>query len=165
MIAFQKLCQLNQGKIMGFTIFMGIMTLMSLVGGIAIISKKGVAEFASDPVFFNLMITVPTSFIFLLLVHKIFNLYIQGEFFTANVLNVFKTIAKLAISYGLIIKPGIMIATEYLVLANQGEDFSFTTLYLGSADFVVAVIGYCLHLAAAVTKISRELEEEQELTI
>lgn len=165
MIAFQKLCQLNQGKIMGFTVFMGIMTLMSTVGGIAIISKKGVVEYFNDPVFFNLTITVPASFIFLLLVHKVFSLYIQGQFFTANVLNVFKTIAKLAISYGLIIKPGLMVAAQYLVFTHQGENSNFIIQYLGAADFVVAVIGYALHLAASVTKISRELEEEQELTI
>ena len=161
MIAFQKYCQLHQGKIMGFTIFMGIMSFLSLFIAAVSLWKDGTQGFTDDPMNVQSLI-IPLAFLLLLLVHKIFHLYVQGHFFAPEVLKVYRAIAKIAIYIALVLKPAFFIL---LAVVNDAELDSLIMLYLAHADFLLAIVAYALNLVAGVTKISRDIEQEQELTI
>lgn len=161
MIAFQKYCQVHQTKMYFFTSFLGFMTFMMMMIGIISIAKDGLEVAATDPLVMAALVDFPTSFLLILLLHKVFNLYIKGQFFTSYTLNVLHTIAKLAILLGVVIKPAIEICLIYFI-----NDRSLSLMdYFASVDLAIAVIGYVLHIATAAHKISRELEKEQELTV
>lgn len=161
MIAFQKHCQNNQAKIMGFTIFMGIMTVMSVVMAIVVMVKDGSQGFVDDPMSAQALF-IPVAFAMLLLVHKVFQLYIEGFFFNPEVLVVYRGLAKIAIIFALVIKPAFFML---VALLNNTDVTDLTIIYIARADFILAIVAYALNLVAGVTKLSRELEQEQELTI
>jgi len=161
MLAFQKYCQLNQNKIMGFTIFMGFMAVLCLIMAAVGFAKDGVDGFIHDPMNIQSLI-IPFAFLLLLLIHKIFHLYIQGFFFNSEVLKVYRAIAKIAITFALIIKPAFFMLMSIL---NHEPLDDLTILYLAHADFLLAIVAYALNLVASVTKLSREIEQENELTI
>lgn len=161
MIAFQKYCQLHQSKIMGFTIFIGIIAAMMLLAAGLGLAKHGLGGFSND-MFTTQMIAIPLSFLVLLMLHKIFNLYQQGHFFAPQVLQIYRAIAQLALYYALVIKPTFFTTIAYF----SPEPFdSFSSLYLMHTEFLLAIVAYTLNLVAGVTKLSREIEQEQELTI
>lgn len=161
MIAFQKYCQLHQGRIMGFTIFMGIMSLMSLFVLALSFTKDGGFALINEPMVLQ-GFAIPFGFLLLLLIHKVYHQYQQGVFFAPEVLRVYQAIAKITIYFALILKPAFFIAID---LYHQVPFEQFTLTYLSRADFVLAIVAYALNLVAGVTKLSREMEQEQELTI
>lgn len=161
MIAFQKYCKVHQGRLMGFTIFMGIAALVCILAIIAALYTGKYQKFA-DQIFSIQLIGFPLSFFILLLVHKIFKLYQQGFFFTQATLKVYRAIAQLAIYYALVIKPGYFLVIEL----TKGETLNmFFLTYLTAADFMLAIVAYALNLVAGITKLSRDIEQENELTI
>ena len=161
MIAFQKYCQVHQTKMFFFTTFLGVMTFLLFVTGVIQIVKVGMAEVLLDPIAMAGLIDLPVSFLFVLLLHKLFNLYIQGHFFTSHTLRVLQTIAKLAIFFGMVLKPAVELSLLYFYSENELSLMN----YFGSIDLAIAVIGYVLHIGTAAHKISRDIEKEQELTV
>jgi hypothetical protein len=161
MIAFQKYCQVHQVKMLFFTMFFGMMTFFMFIIGMINVIKEGLVEAVNDPITMTGLVDFPASFLLFLLLQKIFNLYIQGYFFTSFTLNVLQTIAKLAILLGMVVKPGIELSLLYFT--SKG-DVSVVS-YFGCVDFAIAIVGYVLHIGTAVYKISRDLEKEQELTV
>lgn len=133
---------------------------MFIMGTITII-KDGLAEAANNPIAMAGLVDFPASFLLILLLHKIFNLYIQGHFFTSYTLKVLQTIAKLAILLGMVVKPGIELSVIYFT----SEHSLSIVNYFGCVDFSIAIVGYVLHIGTAAHKISRDLEKEQELTV
>ena len=161
MTALQKYCQLHQYKMLGFTYFLGLMTFMLLPLSIFTILDNGWVEASKDPMIMAGLVDFPTSFLLVLLLHKLFNLYIQGHFFTTHTLKLLQTIAKLAILLGLVVKPSIELSLLYLTSANVLSVLD----YFNYVDFAIAIVGYALHIATAAHKISRDIEKEQELTV
>jgi len=161
MIAFQKYCQIHQTKMYFFTSFLGFMTFLMFMMGVISIAKDGLIEATKDPVVMTALVDFPVSFLLLLLLHKVFNLYIKGQFFTSHTLNILQTIAKLAILFGMVIKPAIEISLLYFT-----SDRALSLMdYFASVDLAISIVGYVLHIGTATHKISRELEKEQELTV
>ena len=161
MIAFQKYCQVHQIKMLFFTSFLGLITFCMFIIGMITIIKEGLAEAAKDPIAMAGLVDLPASFLLILLLHKIFNLYIQGHFFTTHTLKVLQTIAKLSVLLGIVVKPGIELSLLYFT----SEHSLSIVNYFGCVDFAIAIVGYVLHIGTAAHKISRDLEKEQELTV
>ena len=161
MLAFQKYCQVHQIKMLLFTSFLGFMTFFMFLMGMITVIKEGLAEAAKDPITMAGFVDFPASFLLILLLHKIFNLYIQGHFFTSHTLKVLQTIAKLAILLGMVVKPGIELSLLYFTTEHGLSIVN----YLGCVDFPIAIVGYVLHIGTAAHKISRDIEQEQELTV
>ncbi len=161
MLAFQKYCQVHQIKMLLFTSFLGLMTFFMFLMSIITVIKKGLAEALNDPITMAGFVDFPASFLLILLLHKIYNLYIQGHFFTSHTLKVLQTIAKLAILLGMVLKPGIELSLLYF---TTDHGLSIVN-YLGYVDFPIAIVGYVLHIGTAAHKISRDIEQEQELTV
>jgi len=165
MIAFQKYCEIHKSKMYFFTGFVGLFSVGFLVIAVLQIYKHGIEKVINEPNRFDMVMTglleFPAAFIFLLLLHKIFTLYIHGAFFQPHTMKLFQFVAKLAILYGLIVKPAFVLS----FLSYGGQVDIDIVAYLTNVDFSVTVIGYILHLSTAAHKISRELEQEQELTV
>jgi hypothetical protein len=113
---------------------------MFIMGMITVI-KEGLGEALNDPITMAGFVDFPASFLLILLLHKIFNLYIQGQFFTSHTLKVLQTIAKLSILLGIVVKPGIELSLLYF---TNEHDLSIVN-YFGYVDFPIAIVGYVLH--------------------
>ena len=161
MIAFQKYCQVHQTKMYFLTSFLGLMTFLMFVTSCVLIIKNGMEETLLDPVAMSSLIDFPAALMLMLMLHKLFNLYIKGHFFTSHTLKVLQTVAKLAIFFGLLLKPSIELSLMYFF-----TDASLTLLnYFGAINLPIVVVGYVLHIGTAAHKISRDIEQEQELTV
>ena len=161
MIAFQKYCQVHQTKMFFLTSFLGLMTFLMFIMSMLNIIKNGVGEAIAEPLIMAGFVDFPASFLLILLLHKLFNLYIKGHFFSRHTLNVLQTTAKLAILLGLVIKPAIAVT-----LMHFSPEYSPSTIdYFAHINLPVTVVGYILHIGTAAHKISRELEQEHELTV
>lgn len=161
MIAFQKYCKVHQGRLMGFTLFMGAMTVVCIAVTLVGVYLGKLHKLADLTISIQL-IGVPLSFFTLLLIHKLFRLYKEGYFFSQATLKIYRTIAQLAIYYALIIKPGFVLIVE---LMKEEPLNTFFITYLSAADFMLAIVAYALNLVAGITKLSRDIEQENELTI
>ena len=76
------------------------------------------------------------------------NLYIKGQFFTSHTLNILQTIAKLAILFGMVIKPAIEISLLYFT-----SDRALSLMdYFASVDLAISIVGYVLHIGTATHK-------------
>lgn len=161
MIAFQKYCQVHQTKMYFLTSFLGLMTFLMFVTSCLLIITNGMEETLLDPVAMSSLIDFPAALMLMLMLHKLFNLYIKGHFFTSHTLNVLQTVAKLAIFFGLLLKPSIELSLMYFF-----TDAPLTLLnYFGAINLPIVVVGYVLHIGTAAHKISRDIEQEQELTV
>lgn len=161
MIAFQKYLQVHQTKMLFVSTILAMMVFFHFLIGVITIAKKGMAEAITDPVAMSGLIEFPVSFLLILILHKLFNLYIKGEFFTRHTLMVLQTIAKLAIFFGLVLNPAIELSLHFFYAETKMSILH----YFSSCNFPVAIVGYVLHIGTAAHKISREIEQEQELTV
>lgn len=161
MIALQKYWQSRQTKMLFFTCFIAMFTFMMMFMSIIKISKSGLSASINDPVVNAGLLEFPATFIFLLLMHKIFNAFVRGQFFTPSTLQTLLVCAKLAILYGLVIKPSAMLSLLFIAGADALDIISYFS-YVG---FSTAIVGYILHMGVSAHKISREIEEEHELVV
>lgn len=161
MIALQKYWKTRQTKMLFFSSFIGLFTFMMMFGSIIRISKSGLSASINDPVVNAGLLEFPATFMFLLLMHKIFNAFVKGQFFAPSTLQTLLVCAKLAMLYGLVIKPGAMLSLLFIA----GEGAPDIISYFSYVGFSTAIVGYILHMGVSAHKISREIEEEHELVV
>lgn len=161
MVALQKYWKSRQVNMLFFTSFIGLFTFMMVMISVLTIAKVGLAEAINTPAIQSGIFEYPATFILLLLMHKVFNAYVKGQFFAPSTLQTLLVSAKLAMMYGLVIKPGLMISLIFLAGEQQPDIMTFLT-YVG---FTTAIVGYILHIGVSSHKVSREIEAEQELVV
>lgn len=161
MIALQKYWKTKQTKMYMFTSFIGLMAVMLLLLSLVTIAKDGLAQALSESIVITGLLDFPATFIFLLMMHRVFAHYVEGQFFSTSSLQTLLVTAKLAIFYGLVLKPSVIIGLTFIAKTQPIEILS----YFSHASFSIAVVGYVLHLGVSAHKVSREIEQEQELTV
>jgi hypothetical protein len=161
MIALQKYWKTRQTKMLFFSGFIALFTFMMMLVSILSINKSGLSASINDPVVNAGLLEFPATFMFLLLMHKIFNAFVKGQFFAPNTLQTLLVCAKLAMLYGLVIKPGVMLSLVFIAGENVPDIMSYFS-YVGLST---AIVGYILHMGVSAHKISREIEEENELVV
>jgi len=165
MIAFQKFCQTQQRKMNGWTFALLAFATLGVVGSILTVVAKGPSAFASLPFLANTLLQGSASLIFLLFIRKIVNQYINGHFFTPLTMRLMRTLAKLAMLFGLVIEPGCYAVFDYLSGDPEIVKGIGVVSYIQYVNVTLAIIGYALHLTSAVNKISRQFEAENSLTV
>jgi hypothetical protein len=165
MIAFQKFCQTQQTKMNGWMVGLIIFSLLGVVSAGLMLSIKGMGAFTSLPFIANILLQGSGSIMFLLFIRKISQQYINGYFFTPLTLSLIKTLAKLAMLFGLVIEPGSHIIFDYFSNNTDIVDRIGVVSYMQYVNLTLAVVGYALHLTSAVNKVSREFEAENSLTV
>lgn len=165
MVAFQRYCKIHKTKMLFFTSFIGFMSLICLLIIPTLVTKKGLMIIIDDAFARQAVFGFPITFIFLLFIQKIFNLYIEGNFFSQAALLTVQHLARICLLYGLVIEPGILIVIDNLYGDSPVNGVAYFSNYLFSANFPLAILGYALHLVSGVNKIAREIDEEQQLTV
>jgi hypothetical protein len=161
MVALQKYWKTRQVKMLFFTSFIGLFTFIMMFLSIITIAKDGLADAINDPVVSAGLLEFPATFMLLLLMHKVFNAFAKGQFFASSTLQTLLVCAKLAMIYGLVIKPGVMVSLMFIGSVGTPDIMLYFT-YVGLST---AIVGYILHMGVSTHKISREIEEEQELVV
>lgn len=161
MLALQKYWQTRKVRMLFFASFLGLFTFMMFMVSTITIVKQGLAEALKEPAVLAGLTEFPAAFLLLLLLHKVINAYLRGRFFSPQTLHTLLVCAKLAMLYGLVLKPGVVLSLLILSGSHKVDVMSYFS-YVG---FSIAIVGFILHVGVSAHKISREIEQEQELVI
>lgn len=165
MIAFKKFCQTQQAKMNNWFYTLIFFSSLSVFASILMVFMEGLGAFSSLPFVANILLQGSGSVMLLLFVKKITQQYINGYFFTPLTLSLIKMLAKLAILFGLVIEPGSYIIFDYFSNNPETVNEIGVVSYMQYVNLTLAIVGYALHLTSAVTKVSREFEAENNLTV
>lgn len=162
MKTFQDYCKKEKKKLLYFTIFMGFMSLIGML--ILFVGIANNASFFSE-VEYQFILGFPFTFVVLIFIHRIFSLFINGEFFHPRTLNTIQGLAKVCLIFGLILHPCTLILFDVMASNKVPEDLIFTDGYFAHANFSIAVTGFALHLISGALRIGKDIQDEQEFTV
>lgn len=165
MLAFHKFCQTQHKRMSVWIYSLLFFSTMGVIAALIMLSAKGLGAFSDLPFVSNILLQGSASIMLLLFIQKIAQQYIDGYFFTPLTLSLIKTLARLAMLFGLVIEPGCLAIIDYFSNNPDIKDSVGVISYMAHVNITLAIVGYALHLTSAVNKISREFETENSLTV